>query len=206
MIHQHVMRFITEKIVSEDEARAILAPLRPDLRRVWENSVRDWLLLPEDSRARLMQTPFVPPVVIFGFSQSYATELFTGREGIEVCDALGVFAFYVHHKVLLRFNSIDRDHVVRNADKGTNRKNQYFRHEPVFGIDNSVTRLTVGYRLDVAKASLATVVISCQIGDTCHYSFDIDDEKMGVKPMPTPDTAPEPQPFDGKTQAKRRPR
>src|SRR5262245_14432570 len=115
---QNLMDFVTDRLVKEDEARSLVAPLREDLRSVWAASVDRWNALPEDDRARLSEWPLAPSFIRFAYSQSFAKDKFKHREteGIVVCDALQVFTFYVQNRILIRFNSVDRKHLVLNVD------------------------------------------------------------------------------------------
>jgi len=194
MANQQLMEFVTQRLVKEDEVRSLIAPIRENLVFVWTEAVERWNSLPEDDRARLSEWGILPAIIRFGYSQSFAKEKFQGREneGIVECDALQVFTFYVRDKILLRFNSVDRKHVVLNVD-GDDGKETYFRQEPMPGIDSNATRLTCGYMMDAAKANLVSVVISCQVGEDCHYWFPIDNAEMQVLPLPGPTKTPEPQ-------------
>ena len=131
---------------------------------------------------------------MFGFCQAIAKEVFAGREDdeIEVCDKLGVFAILVKRKLLLRFNGVDRDFIVRNTKRGTERKSAYFRQEPIPGL-GSTTRLTVGCLPTPTRSDVQAVVLSCQVGDSLHYAFRIDDGDDAVLPLPKPSTPPQPE-------------
>lgn len=203
---QRLMSFVTRRLVKEDEARSLVAPIREDLLYVWTESVRRWNKLPEDDRARLSEWGLLPPTIRFGYSQSFAKERFRRREaeGIIECDALQVFTFYVKKRILIRFNSVDsRDLVVRNID-GDDSRQAYFSQERFPDIDSKATRLTCGYTMDAARANLASVVMSCQIGDDGFYSFSIENEEMKVLPMPLPTAGPKPKPIDTKAELTKR--
>ena len=187
--------FITNDLVPEETARSITQPFWGDLAGVWTSALERWQGMGEDDRARLGETSFIPGVILFGFAKSFAQERFTGREeeGLVPCNAIpNVFAVYVQESLLLRFNAFGRDFVVRNTENGSDLKDAYFRQESVPGIDNSATRLTVGYTLNAAKTEFDRLAISCQVGETCAYWFPIDDSEESVQPMPSPMTPPEP--------------
>jgi len=186
--------FATEHLLDESQAKEITRPIWPDLTRVWVSAWREWGSVAEEHRARLSQTPFVPPIMIFGFAQSFAKEVFLGREneGIIQCDELFVFGFYLDKKLLLRFNAVDSDFIVRNSQNGSDRKDQYFRQEPIAGLDNAATRLTVGYVPNAAKTELASVVLSCQVGDDLYYSFRIDGTEDTTVSIASPTQDPQP--------------
>lgn len=172
--------FVTEQLLPEDNAKELLQPYRHELVQVWVKAWNHWKGLSEDTRARLGQTPFLPAINLFGFAQSYAKEIFSGRdsEEIVVCDRLhNVFGFYLKNKLLLRFNTLGADHIVHGTQNttSTEHKELYFRQEPIYGLVNSATRLTIGSVANAAKTDLGCVVASCQVGDALHYSFQIDE-------------------------------
>lgn len=67
-------------------------------------------------------------------------------------------------KLLLRFNGVDHDFIVPNTDRGTERKNAYFRQEPIPGL-GSATRLTVGCLPTPARSEVQAIVLSCQVSN-----------------------------------------
>jgi hypothetical protein len=168
---------MTEDLVSEEEAIALTKPIWRDLARVWRSAFAAYNRMGRRERDRLAETPFVPMVTIFGFAQSFASQIFSGRESESIirCDELGgIFAFYVRDRVLLRFNSVDRQFIVRHSQSGTDRKSAYFRQEPIFGLNNAATRLTVGSVANAEKTEATSVVVSCQVGDDRIFAFPID--------------------------------
>ena len=186
--------FATEHLVEEAKAKRLTKYIWSELTDVWSRSYREWNSMSEHHRSMLAATPFVPPVTLFGFCQAIAKETFAGREdeGIEVCDKLGVFAILVKRKLLLRFNGVDRDLIVRNTDRGTERKSAYFRQEPIPGL-GSATRLTVGCLPTPARSEVQAVVLSCQVGEGLHYAFQIDGGDDAVLPLPKPSSPPQPE-------------
>jgi len=193
---ESMTEFMTEDLINEGEARRTTEPYWADLTAVWCSAWDAWGKVDERHRARLGETPCTPPVVLNAFAQSFARECFSGREdeGLVECDAIpNVFALYIKPRVLLRFNSMGRDFVVRNTDTSA-LKNTYFRQEPILGIDSSATRLTVGYVPNEAKTSIACVAISLQLDHDPIYHFLIDGSDEGILPVPTPSVASAPTP------------
>ncbi|HEY4311355.1 MAG TPA: hypothetical protein VGN12_18040 [Pirellulales bacterium] len=186
--------FAVEHLLSEAEAKKVTEPHWGDLSSVWVSAITEWHSFSEEHRARLSSTPFVPPIVVFGFAQSFAREKFSNRDddGIILCEGLGVFAFYIERKVLIRFNALARDHIVRQGYQSSDRKELYFRQEPIDGLNNDATRLTAGYLMNEAKTDLASVAISCQVGENLVYTFPIDGSNDSLLPLPTPQTSPSP--------------
>lgn len=183
--------FATEHLVEECKAKRLSSFIWPELTEIWAQSYREWNSMSERHRGMLAATPFVPPVTVFGFCQAIAKEVFTGREdeGIEVCDKLGVFAISVNRRLLLRFNGVDRDFRVRNTEGGTVRKSAYYRQEPIPGL-GSATRLTVGCLPTPARSEIQAVVLSCQVGNSLHYTFRIDGGDDAILPLPNRSTPP----------------
>ena len=89
--------FATEHLVPRDDAKEITGPFWDGLTRVWSSAWSVYAGLPEEVRARLAETPYVPPITIFGLAQSFAKDIFSNREdeGIVICPELQVFGFYV---------------------------------------------------------------------------------------------------------------
>lgn len=188
--------FVTEDLVGEGDARAITRPYWTDLTAVWCSAWKAWGEMDERHRARLGETPCTPPVVLNAFAQSFARERFLGREdeGLVECDVIpNVFAFYIKPRVLLRFNSLGEDFVVRNTGKSPLRE-AYFKQEPIPGIDSSATRLTVGYIPNQAKTGMACVAISLQVDRDRVYRFLIDGSDEGTLQIPGPSMTPTPMP------------
>ena len=186
--------WLTEGLISEDEARRITQLYWEELTDVWRSAWEAWREMKESHRARLGETPCVPPVVLNGFAQSFARERFSGREdeGLVPCCAIpNVFAIYIKPSVLLRFNSLSSEFVVRNTAQ-TDLKEAYFRQEPIPGIANSATRLTVGYVANEAKTDIACVAISLQLHEDLAYHFLIDGTDEGTLSIPAPTVAPTP--------------
>ena len=199
--------FATEHLLPQDEVKQITAPFWSDLTNVWASAWREYGMLSEEHRAMLAETPFAPPNVLYGFAQFYARQIFSDRdsEGIIHCPELYVFGFYIQDKVLIRFNSLRSDLIVHNSHGGSDRKDVYFRQDPISGLNNNATRLTVGGLANAARTDLSSVVISCQVGDSLHYSFPIDGSEDAAIDIPSPIT--DPQPDTMSTQlARRKPR
>jgi len=174
-----MFEYMTDHLVPKERAIQITRPFWSDLRDIWKFAWEDWYRVDEDLRARLSETAFVPPIMLFGFAQSRASELFSNREeeGIVRCTELcGVFGFYLRDKLLIRFNTLNQDGIVRNALNGSERKDHYYRQEPVSGLNNQATRLTVGYLPNATKTGLTSIRVSCQLGDSLFYSFPIDSD------------------------------
>lgn len=186
--------FVTEQLIPEPEAREITRPYWEELTAVWISAWEAWRRIEEGDRARLGETPCTPPVVLNAFAQSYARGCFSGREDeglIECREIPNVFAFYVHSRVLLRFNTLCPDFVVRNTEKSA-LKEAYFRQEPIAGIDDSATRLTVGYVPNEPRTDAACIAISLQFDHDPVYHFRIDGRDEGTLPIPAPTVAPPP--------------
>jgi len=178
--------FLAEEFIGEPEARAITRPYWSDLTAIWQSSWEAWKRIDERDRARLAETPWAPPVTVNAFAQSFARERFLGREdeGLEECTVIpNVFAFYATPRVLLRFNNLSKDFVVRNTDS-SDLKDAYFRQEPIPGINSGATRLTVGYVLNEAKTEIGCVAISLQYAEARVYYFLIDKSDEGALPIP----------------------
>src|SRR5437764_885058 len=111
--------FATEHLLAENDAKSLTEPYWPQMSQVWLSAQTTYGELSETHRARLGQTAIVPPLVAFGFAQSFAREAFDGREseGLVPCQALGVFGFYIGDRLLIKFNVVDqRSFVVRNTE------------------------------------------------------------------------------------------
>ena len=190
-----LFKFVTDDFISEKKARSLLHPIERELAGVWNSAWQAMCSMDPEHRARLGETPYVPPIILFGFAQSYAREVFSDREedGIEVCDRLpGVFSFYYQGKVLLRFNALSREFVVRNTSTSALKK-RYFRQLPIRGLTNSADRLTVGYTLDESKTRLATIGVSLQVDEDLAFHLPIDGSAGSVFPLPQPSRSPVPQ-------------
>jgi hypothetical protein len=186
--------FVTEDFIEEPEARAITQPYWSDLTAVWQSSWEAWERIDERDRARLAETPWAHPVALNAFAQSFARERFSGREddGLVECDAIpSVFAVYITPRVLLRFNGLSRDFVVRNTDR-SDLKDAYFRQEPIAGINSAATRLTVGYVLNETKTEISCVAISLQHVQDPIYHFLIDKGDESALPIPAATVPPTP--------------
>jgi hypothetical protein len=198
-----------EHLVSMDRAQELTRPLWQDFSSVWSFAWGEWGSLSELHRAMLLQTQFIPPIMAFGFAQARAKELFNGREaeGITPCLALnGVVGFYIQNEILIRFNAVSRyEHVVRGMNKRSDRKDRYYRQEPLDGLINTATRLTVGCVVGATRTEVAHVVVSCQVGEERLFSFYIDGSEEATVGIPTPIISPEPPPV-GTDLVKKKPR
>lgn len=186
--------FMTEHLIEEGEARRTTGPYWADLTAVWCSAWEAWGKMDERHRARLGETPCTPPIVLNAFAQSFARERLSGREeeGLIECGVIpNVFALYVKPRVLLRFNGLSRDFVVRNTETSA-LKDAYFRQESIPGIDSSATRLTVGYVPNEAKTDMACVAVSLQLDQDLVYRFFVDGSDEGTLPIPAPTVAPAP--------------
>jgi hypothetical protein len=188
-----VMKFIEDQMCPENEAQELTHFIWRDLTSVWTLAFRDYNQIPEEQRGRLGSVPFGPMVAVYCFTQSHASEIFSGREaeGIVRCDdAVGAVAFYVHEKLLLRFNTVDKHGVVRHSQSGTDHRISYFRQYRLPGINNDATRLTVGCITNATKTDVGSVVLSCQFGDAPVYKFRIDEQEGGAIALPAPSSPP----------------
>ncbi|MGE3637376.1 MAG: hypothetical protein AB7G28_02375 [Pirellulales bacterium] len=190
-----LFEFVTEELVDEEAAIAATKPVWADLAKVWKQSWRRWHKLSEDNRRRLLETPTARPVMLNAFAQSFAIERFSGREseGLVVCDALPhVFAFYIDDRILIRFNGLNNGHIVHLDASHSQLKRDYFSQEPIRKINNDATRLTVGYTLDALRTDMASIEVSCQVGNDLVYHFPIDGRDKVSLPLPTPKEPPTP--------------
>ena len=191
-----LFEFRTEDLVSEVTAKELLFPFFGEFTSIWHRAWELYAQVPEEIRGRLAETSFIPAVNIFGLAQSLAKETFSNREneGLVVCNELGVFGVYVEEKLLLRFNTLDSNHLVHNTQckTSTERREQYYAQEPIYGINNSATRLTIGGIANAAKTGLESVVVSCQVGDSLHYSFSTDNADGAVIAGPAGTVSPQP--------------
>lgn len=186
--------YMRSEFPSESEITSLVAPFRSDLASVWVQAWDSWAELPEEHRRRLGETATVPPITIYGFAQSFAKEVFLGREseGITICDAIpGVFGIYIEETILLRFNSLCRGHVVSLVSASPLKK-MYFHQEPIRGLINSATRLTVGYRQNAAHTELTGVELSLQLGDDLLYYIPLDDADDNTVAISRPESDPNP--------------
>jgi len=189
-----VMDFVAREFLGRDEAKALSEPFWSDMRHVWQSAWSSWHNVGEDERARLLETPTARPGALNAFAQSFAREMFRGREseGIVECEIIpNVFAFYVHEKILLRFNALGPGYLVR-AVEANEFKRRYFKQLPIRGIINSANRMTVGYRVNEAKTDLEEIAISLQYGPDLIYYFSIDDAQS--MQLPSGSQAPTPKP------------
>ena len=189
-----VFEFIKEDLLGERVARELITPFRSELVLVWERAWEHWHGFSEDVRRRLTESPLHRPIILNGLAQSFAREQFSGRErdGLVVCDAIpGVFTLYIHERLLLRFNGLDRDHVVR-LDGATRLKKDFFGQVRIYGLNNDATRFAVGFTLDPSKTEMEHVEMSLQYGNTPIYHIELDDEAGAVEPLPSPKVGPFP--------------
>ena len=188
-----LFEFVKASFASERKAKSVLSGIENELAKVWEDAFKSWSELPEEDRRRLSETSYMMAIVLFGYAQSYAREAFAGREeeGLVVCDAIpGVFSLYVKDCLLLRFNSLNRNHVVKLVGASETKK-RFFNQLPLSGLNNSATRLTVGYRLSPAATELVATEVSLQVGDDCAYFFPIG-KNADIKRKPPAKTKPKP--------------
>lgn len=197
--------FAREALIPEDEARSLLLPYQQKLTDVWVKSMRDWKSVPPELRFRLSETAFVPPTNLFGFAQSHAREQFRPEDDsdIEWCELPNVFGFYIKKKLLVRFNALSRDHLVKTVTR-TDHRQRYYNQEPIPGLVNSATRLTVGYTLDPSKTEIASIGASVQLGETLVYFFSLEPGEDMVLPVTVPSVPPTPTLPESTTQRKRR--
>jgi hypothetical protein len=185
-----LFEFEVEELIKEHEAKPLLVPIAKLLRRVWTRSWKRYLAINEQDRARIEETPTARPGLLSAFAQHFAKHYFAegAVDGVVPCLQIpGVYILEVQKRILLRFNGLTQDRVVR-IDHGTPLKKEYFQQEPIRGLNNSASRLTVGYVLDEAGIALRSIEISLQKGDALVFSFPI--EPRGTIPMPIPAAEP----------------
>lgn len=189
-----LMPFSVEHLIQKPQAIELTKPFWPEMLSVWVSAWDEYAKVSEEHRAMLSHTAFVPPMLVFGFTQFFAKQTLTGREaeGLVLCTGLhGVVGFYINEKILFKFNSVDEDGVVRHCTNSEH-KESYFRQESLFDLNNEATRLTVGCVSNPTKTGIASILISCQVGEDLYYSFPIDGGDEAVLPIPSPTTAPSP--------------
>jgi hypothetical protein len=183
--------FVTEDLLNEEDAKRITAPLWVELTSVWSEAFRLFNATPEETRGRIERSPIAKAGCLNAIAASIVQDNFVGREAeqLEVCEKLRFVKLYVTRDVVLRFNSLTSGCIVRNI-KASPQKDAYFRQEPLSGIWPGATRLTVGYITDAAKAELARVEISLQVGEDLVYHFPIDGTDSGTLPITAPKVPP----------------
>lgn len=145
-----------------------------------------------------MMTPTTRAGIVHNAAAERARRLFAGIDGLEVCEQLGFFKLYVGDTVVVRLKRVrpqDDGFVACNIK--TKQQKRYYRHEPVDGVRDGATRLSVGYVLDETETRITQVVASLQYGlKRCIYWFTLD-AAAGDLPIITPVPLP-PLPPDGK--------
>lgn len=200
------LEFSIDHLLPQSEAIEETRPFWPEMTWIWNEAWKRYGNVPEEERGMLSYTANVPPIMVFGFTQYLANQVFSGREadGVVRCKEIhGAVAYYLNDKILFKFNSVDEDGAVRNSETNEH-KGSYYRQERMFGLTDA-TRLTVGCIANPVKSGIASLVISCQVGDQVYYKFPIDESNGVSLPMPGPQSAPAPD-FVREQLAKKHPR
>jgi hypothetical protein len=175
--------FHTEGYPTKEEIQPILDPFVDRFATCWQRGWGRWDGLAEDDRSRL--SPIARAVFVQNIAVSFVKETFAGVDGIVTCEELGFFKVYIQNAVILRMKRLDRDYLASNVE--TEQQKRYYRQLPMAGIINGLPRISLGYRLNVAKTAMDDILVSFQVGDDLLWYYSIDPlEGKGVKPMPSP--------------------
>jgi hypothetical protein len=195
--------FAVEHLVLEDKAIKSTMPFWKELTALWADAWTHYNNIPEETRHLINPNPKAG--CLNSIAGNLALQRFSDREdeGLRICTKLQFVKLYIKKTIVLRFNSLTSNMVVRGI-KASPQKESYFRQEPVDGMLNSATRFTVGYRADAANAKLDRVAISLQVGEACAYYFFIDRQDEAAMPVPQPQVPPTvPPPTSPKTQSQK---
>jgi hypothetical protein len=187
-----LFNFATEHLLSESRGIKITKPLWAELTAIWSDAWDMFKDITEDTRRRIERSPIAKAGVLNALAADLALERFSDRqdERIEICTKLQFVKLYITKYVVLRFNALTSNMVVRNI-RSSPQKETWFLQEPMTDVRSTATRYTVGYRPDAAHANLDRVAISLQVGDTPAYYFFIDGREEGTQPIPTPQVPPQ---------------
>jgi hypothetical protein len=173
----------TEGLLTVDQAREILCPLASRFADCWRSGFTGWRegVTPE-TRSRLTSTTRAG--IIHNLAISRAKELFpAGDDGARICEAIGFFKLYVQNKAIVRLKRVGRDFLAANVK--TKQQKRYYAQAHVDGVTDGLTRITVGYQLNLAQTDIDRIVAGLQIGKDLIWHFDITDEAGGIAaPIP----------------------
>lgn len=191
MVQPNLFDMVPEGYLTEDEAKKELAPITSRLVGVWRFAWKTWLDLPAEFRG--MMHPRTRAGIVHDLAVAKAKEEFRDVVTAEPCEALGFFKRYIGERVLIRLKRVSQDHLACNIQ--TEQQKLYYLHEPIDGIRDGYTRLTIGYTLNATHLEIDRIVASLQNGlETLAYSFYLDEDDkviaLPVEPAPLPDVGP----------------
>jgi hypothetical protein len=171
-------------LMDREVAERLLAPYSQRLCECWFGAWTDWKTeVSEGGRARL--TPTTRAGVIHNFAISRVKAILAGEGGIEICEKLGFFKFYVatdDQMAVVRFKRLGRDRLARNVR--TKQQKLWYSHKPIDGVRDGATRLTVGYTLDLTQTKIEDILVTLQFRKDIVWYFSIDDGTSQIMQRP----------------------
>ena len=136
----------------------------------------------EDYRASIEQSPTVKPSMLQAYAVALAIEEFEQVDAdafgarISHCGLPNVRMILIQrgrNKILLRWKKLSSDLIVPRSCMGSQKAQDYFNHDPVAEVDNSATRVTMGYTVDPTGTTLTGVYLSSQVGEVLRFSIEL---------------------------------
>jgi hypothetical protein len=173
----------TEGFLSKKEAEEVFAPYAQRLASCWWGAWTRWKLQDTDFQVRM--TPATRAGILQNLAASFAREVFAGEEKVRIDETLGFFKIYIDDKAIVRLKRLGSNHLAARNRK-SKRQRRYYQQLPIKGLVNGLTRITVGYILNVTKTDTEEIAASFQIGDDLVYWFPIDAKAYGKISTPIP--------------------
>lgn len=170
-------------LLSRRVVERITRPYREALIETYYHSFARYITcIDEDYRASIEQSPTVRPSMLQAYAVSQGI-----RELQEIDeDSFGtrithcrlpnlkmVMLQRSRNKIILRWKKLNSDLLVPRQSMCSQKAHDYFNHEPVPEIDNTATRITIGYTVAPTGCVLTGVYLSSQIGETLRFAIEL---------------------------------
>ncbi|MDT8068442.1 MAG: hypothetical protein ROO76_09790 [Terriglobia bacterium] len=160
---------LANSILTEAEAKALLKPYFPTIKKCIDDAWDEWLALDKrhrfDKRAR---AAFLHSMITHN-----ALAAFAKHEDAKTVPGNGTFWLYIGDHIKSRFKKLDRNRRYRNYPTNTQLKLEIQGNIP--GVLPG-TYLTLGYLLDPLEQKVAHHLVTLQIRKKILYAIDIDAE------------------------------
>jgi hypothetical protein len=159
-------------VISEEEARQILAEHLDDLTEVISAGWQDWQSLQQDAPRSALRSKKTRACWVSDAMRDKALELFDSKDGVVVSEKRGFVTLTFDNKLVLRFKKFSSG---RLRTSGINTHQRWeFQTQQLHIEGLTVTTLVAGYLLDSLEQYQKKVAITCPVIDENEWVIDLE--------------------------------
>jgi hypothetical protein len=174
---------MTTPLMTEDEARELLAGYLGDLRECLEAGWAGWKKYLKDNPQAASHRASTRASIVYDYVVAAAKAKFDGNDDVHVSEARGFLTLTIKQPriVVLRFKKFASKKLKTSGIPTQQRIEFQNQWVSIDGLD--VTNMVVGYLLDKVGSEPIRLAVTCPLGKSVMWAIDLDDDIAGVQPV-----------------------